>query len=132
MPPLLLELVFDRIEKGPMPLLVRPVGRRNEAIDGLADQPFQFWIVIGAAIGGEDALMLALARRRVRHGTVGLGRRARQRRAGGLEASDTAGGQSERRAQHGRRNPKPAFPSRVPSHYPCHVSHSFLRSVLFA
>ena len=27
MPPLLLKLVFDRIEKGPMPLLVRPVGR---------------------------------------------------------------------------------------------------------
>src|SRR2546426_6676482 len=27
MPPLLMKLVFDRIEKGPMPLLARPVGR---------------------------------------------------------------------------------------------------------
>jgi glutathione S-transferase len=27
MPPLLLKLVFDRIESGPMPLLVRPIGR---------------------------------------------------------------------------------------------------------
>ena len=53
--------------------LVGAVGGRDQPVDGLADQGFQLRIVIGAAIGGEDALMLALARRRLRHRAVRLG-----------------------------------------------------------
>ena len=52
--------------------LVGAIGGRDQPVDGLADQGFQPRIVIGAAIGGEDALMLALARRRLRHGAVRL------------------------------------------------------------
>ena len=53
--------------------LIGTIGGRDQPVDGLADQGFQLRIVIGAAIGGEDALMLALARRRLRHGAVRLG-----------------------------------------------------------
>src|SRR6267142_2844148 len=55
---------------------------RIEAIDRLGDQRFQLRVVVGPAIGGENPLMLALARRRLRHGAVGLCRRAAQRRGG--------------------------------------------------
>ncbi len=46
--------------------LVGAIGRRDQPVDRLADQRCQLRIVIGAAIGGEDALMLALARRGLR------------------------------------------------------------------
>ena len=55
--------------------LVGTVGSRDQAVDGFADQRFQLRIVVSAAIGGEDALMLALARRRLRHGANWLGGR---------------------------------------------------------
>jgi len=45
---------------------------QSEVVDGLADQSFQLRVVICAAIGGQDALMLALARGRLRHRAVRL------------------------------------------------------------
>ncbi len=46
--------------------LVGTIGSRDQPVDGLADQGFQLRIVIGAAIGGQDPLMLALGGRRLR------------------------------------------------------------------
>ena len=54
--------------------LIGTVGGGDQPVDGLADQRFQLRIVIGAAIGGEDALMLALGGGRLRDGAVRLGR----------------------------------------------------------
>ena len=50
--------------------LVGTIGRRDQAVDSLADQRLQFRVVVGAAIGRQDALMLALARRRLRHRAI--------------------------------------------------------------
>ena len=65
------------IEDGHPVGLIGTIGGRDQPVDGLADQRFQLRIVIGAAIGGEDALMLALGGRRLRHGAVRLGRTPR-------------------------------------------------------
>ena len=46
--------------------------RRDQALDGLLDHALQPRIVIDAAIGGEDALMLALHRRRRARPAAGL------------------------------------------------------------
>ena len=43
--------------------LVGTIGGRHQPVDGLADQRLQLRIVIGAAIGRQDALMLALGGR---------------------------------------------------------------------
>ncbi len=87
--------------------LVGAIGRRDQPVDRLADQGRQLRIVIGAAIGGEDALMLALARRRLRDGAVRLG----CRRSGrcGLEPSHIAAGRKrEAGAQQRRRSQEAA------------------------
>ena len=57
-----------RIEQGDLVMQVGPLGRRNQPLDGLLDHALQPGIVVDAAIGGEDALVLAQHRRRhVRH-----------------------------------------------------------------
>ena len=87
--------------------LVGTVGGRDQPVDGLADQGRQPRIVIGAAIGGENALMFALARRRLRDGAARL--RRRHRRRGGLEFSQiSTGGKRQRRAQQRRRSQEAA------------------------
>ena len=68
-----------RIEHGDPVVQVRPLGRGDQAIDGLLEHALQPRIVVDAAIGGEDALMLA-QRRRGDLGLRRLDRRRRQRR----------------------------------------------------
>ena len=95
------------IEDGHPVGLVGTVGGRDQPVDGLADQGRQPRIVIGAAIGGENALVLALARRRLRDGAARL--RRRHRRRGGLELSQIAAGRKRQRgAQQRRRSQKAA------------------------
>ena len=53
-----------RIEDGDAVVQVRPLGRRDQLVDGLVEQRFELGILVGAVIGGEDALMLALVGRR--------------------------------------------------------------------
>ena len=53
-----------RIEQRDLVMQVRPLGRRNQALDGLLDQGLQLRIVVDAAIGREDALVFAQNRRR--------------------------------------------------------------------
>ena len=52
-----------RIEDRHLVGLIGTIGGRDQPVDGLADQGFQLRIVIGAAIGGQDSLMLALGGR---------------------------------------------------------------------
>jgi hypothetical protein len=55
--------------------LVGTLGSRHQPVDGLADQGFQLRIVIGAAIGGQDALVFFFGGRlcaNVRLGLAGL------------------------------------------------------------
>ena len=72
------------IEDGHLVGEVGTVGGRHQPVDGLGDQRFQPRVVIGAAIGGQDALMLALGRGRLRHrpGRFCGGRVRRARRSG--------------------------------------------------
>ena len=87
--------------------LVGPIGRSDQPVDRLADQRCQLRIVIGAAIGGEDALMLALARRGLDDGAVWL--RCRRSGRGGLQFSDIAAGRNhEAGAQQRRRGQEAA------------------------
>ena len=67
-----------RIEDGDAVALVRPVGGRHELLDRLVDQRLEARILVGAVIGGEDALVLALRRRREfrRRCRLGAGRAA--------------------------------------------------------
>jgi hypothetical protein len=53
-----------RIEHGDLVVLVGLLRRRDQALHGLLDHGLQAGIVVDAAIGGEDALMFALHRRR--------------------------------------------------------------------
>ena len=99
--------------------LVGTIGGRDQPVDGLADQRFQPRIVIGAAIGGQDALMLALARGRLRHRAVRLGRRDGRRWRGGLEPAHIAAGR-QREAQRttsagAAKRRRPVIPSRRPA-----------------
>ena len=95
------------IEDGHPVGLLGTVGGRDQPVDGLADQGREFRIVIGAAIGGENALMFALARRRLRDGAARL--RRRRRRRGGLEFSQISTGRKrERGAQQRRRRQEAA------------------------
>ena len=54
------------IEDGHPVGLLGSVGGRDQPVDRLADQGGKFRIFIGAAVGGQNALMLALAGRRLR------------------------------------------------------------------
>ena len=95
------------IEDGHPVGLLGTVGGRDQPVDGLADQGREFRIVIGAAIGGENALMFALAGRRLRDGAARLRRGSRRRR--GLEFSQiSTGSERERGAQQRRRGQKAA------------------------
>ena len=53
--------------------LVGTIGGRHQPVDGLADQGLELRIVIGAAIGRQDALMLALGGGRLRDGAASAG-----------------------------------------------------------
>ena len=53
-----------RVEDGDLVVQVRPLGRRDQLVDRLVEQAFELGIVVGAAIGREDALVLALGRDR--------------------------------------------------------------------
>ena len=98
---------------------IGPLGRGDQAIDGLADQRFQPGVIIGAAIGGENPLMLLLASRGLHHGRFRRrrGRLARaERLRGGFEPADiAAAGQGERQAQQNRRSPTAAAQTGLPS-----------------
>jgi len=106
--------------------LVRTIRGFDQPIDGLADQGFQFRIVIGPAIGGQNPLMLFFGSRALQDAAVGFGSTGRCG-GRGLEPADiAAGGKGERRAQHHGRSPKPAAhsslaPSRTIHHdnYSC-------------
>ena len=97
--------------------LVGTVGGRDQPVDGLADQRFQLRVVIDAAIGGEDALMLALGGRRLRDRAVRLAARAPSGAAVWKRPMSPQARQRQRRAQQRRRSPKAArpFPSRRPA-----------------
>src|SRR6185312_1903757 len=106
--------------------LVGPLGGRDQAIDGLAHQRFQLWIVIDAAIGGEDALVFLFGSRRGGDSVVRLdGRRGTLDRSS-LETTHVAAGRQRRcQNQQRRRSQKPAAHSHVaPSRKPIHVSYS--------
>ena len=64
-----------RIEHRDFVFQVRPDRCRHQPFDGLLDDLLQPRVVIDAAIGGENALMLALHRRRHVDRFGGLGRR---------------------------------------------------------
>ena len=49
-----------RVEDRHLVFQVRPLGGRDQLVDGLADQRLEARVLIGAAIGREDALVLAL------------------------------------------------------------------------
>ena len=101
-----------RIEDRHLVGLVGTIGRRDQPVDRLADQRFQLRIVIGAAIGGQNALMLALGGRGLRHRAGRLGRMAVASGAG-LEPVDVAaGGKRQSRAQQSAAQPKGGGSSR--------------------
>ncbi len=70
-----------RIEDRHLVGLVRTIRCRHQPIDRLADQRFELRIVVGAAIGGQNAFMLALDRGRRRGHARRLGRGASARRS---------------------------------------------------
>jgi hypothetical protein len=55
-----------RIEDRHLVGLIGTIGCRHQPLDRFGDQRFQLRIVIGAAIGGQNSLMLALGGRRLR------------------------------------------------------------------
>ena len=105
-----------RIEHRDFVMQVGPLRRRDQPLDRLLDHALQRGIVIDAAIGRQDALMLAQHRRR--HGGVGRLRRRRQRRLrrdGGRRGG--AGGEQQRRHGDARMGkPKLAVPDRPANH----------------
>ena len=80
-----------RIENRHLVGLIGTLGGGDQPVDRLADQGFQRRIVIGAAIGGQDSLMLALGGRALRDYSCRLagGGGARRRRCG-LKPADIA------------------------------------------
>ena len=110
-----------RIEDRHLVGLIGTIGGRHQPVDGLADQGFELRIVIGAAIGGQDALMLAFGGRASARpcGWAWPGVAARGR---GLKPADiAAGGKHEACAQQNGRSPKAggsSLPSRRPANYP--------------
>src|SRR5260221_7420992 len=113
----------------PLVGVVGPAGSRRQPVHRLGDEALELRIVIGAAIGGEDSLMLALGGRRRRdRRTVGLDDGTwRRRRGGGLEpAHVAAGGEHKTCAQQDGRSPKAAaHRSLAPSRKLNHVSYSY-------
>ena len=51
-----------RVQQGHAIMQIRPVGRRHQLLDRLADHGLDAGILIGAVVGGENPLMLALGR----------------------------------------------------------------------
>ena len=112
------------IEDGHLVGLIGPVGSGDQAVDGPGHQLLELWIVIGAAIGGEDALVLLLGGRRGRdRRPVRLGRGRRRLHGSGLETAHVAaGGQRGCRPQQNRHSPELAAHSHfAPSRKPIHV-----------
>ena len=101
-----------RIEDRHLVGLIGTIGGRDQPVDRLADQGFQLRIVIGAAIGGQDALMLALGGRAFARPCVPACWGAWGRRRGGLKPADiaTAGQAQTRRTAHRRSPMAPARP----------------------
>ena len=107
--------------------LVGPVGSRHQPVDRLGDQGLELRIVIGAAIGGEDAFVLALGGGRLRHRVVGLDRTGRWRDGLQLEPVHVAAGGEQQACRHkDRRSPKAAaHPLLAPSRNTSHFGYSF-------
>ncbi len=117
-----------RIEQGDLVVQVRPLGRRNQALDGLLDHALQLRIVVDAAIGGEDALMLAQRRGRHIRGVHRLCRRRRRGQRPDRRRRTCTGGQHEREQDGARvRRPqlRPSFGRRIA--HCLDVRHSPLR-----
>ena len=114
------------IEDRHLVALIGTLGSRHQPVDGLGDQGLQLRIVIGAAIGGEDPLMLAFGGRRLHHGAVGFYRGCRG--GGGLKPAHLAAGRERQAsAQQDGRSPKAAaHPSLAPSRQLRHFSYSCL------
>ncbi len=53
-----------RVQDGDLVLEVRPLGGCDQLVDGLLQHALQLGVLVGAAVGREDAKMLALLRRR--------------------------------------------------------------------
>ena len=109
--------------------LVGTIGGRDQPVDGLGDQRLQLRIVIGAAIGSEDALMLALGGGRLRDRADRLGG------PGSAWATRSGTGPCRRRRQargsahsNAWRSPKAAAHSPfAPSRKLSHFSYSYVQ-----
>ena len=116
-----------RIEHGDLVVLVGLFRSRDQALHGLLEHGLQAGIVIDAAIGGEDALMLARHRGR----QLGLLRRLDRRHRGGLRRDRRRRGGARRQQQ---RNdscagmPKTCDPRTSPLHR--HVTNIHLASAV--
>ena len=113
-----------RIEHRHFVMQVRPLGRRHQPLDRLLEHRLQLGIVIDAAIGRQDALVLAQRRRR--HGgfrRLCRRRQSRLRRQSGRRGR--AGREQQRRGGNGRMRQPPACNApahKRPACYPpvCH------------
>ena len=112
---------------------VGPVRRCHQPVDGAPDQGFQPRVVIGAAVGGEDALMLALGRLRRRgRSRERRGLRRRGGEGGAEPAHVAASGQRKREAQRKRRHrERSAHDLKVAPRPPCHPRRSAKKNVAF-
>ena len=103
-----------RIEHRDLVVQIGPLRRRHQAFDGLLDHGLQSRIVVDAAIGGEDALMLAQHRGRhvadVSAGLAGGGSDACGSSEGGdaVQAASTSGSTAQaRQCRHGEAEASP-------------------------
>ena len=121
-----------RIEHGDLVMQVRPLGRRDQALDRLLDHGLQPRIVVDAAIGREDALMLAQHRGRHRRRRPALPAR-RSTLCGAPAVTAVQAASSERRDGAARPPAKPVtcrFPTvPVSPRHPSHADQSVRTSV---
>jgi hypothetical protein len=90
-----------RVEDGRLVSQVRSLGGRDQPVNRLGEQRFELRILIGAAVGCEDARMLALGRLR------GIGaRRLRQADLRRAQAADIGAAREQQRKK--RRRDQPA------------------------
>ena len=112
-----------RVEDRDLVFQVRPLGCGDELVDGLRDQPFEPGIVIGAAIGGEDAASARAAAGQWRAVVGGL-RRVRQAHRRRADAPHVGAAGNKQREK--RRRDQPTC--RKSRHSPCEVQPSALSS----
>src|SRR5262249_68786 len=98
-----------RIEDGDTIVHIRPLRRRHELRDHLVEQAFELGILIGAVIGGQDAVVLARGRDRRRLWVV-LGRGG-----GAVEGSGGGADREQRRAAAGERQSEGGEERRAPA-----------------